>query len=69
MRRTNEYGIMFDKCFFLSFKPPSGYQSANFSDDLLETFANDAVSKKSGKQVWCIKLPDGVRMQDENGGS
>ncbi|PWN37487.1 uncharacterized protein FA14DRAFT_152868 [Meira miltonrushii] len=43
-----------------AFKPPSGYQSASFSDDLLETFANDAVSKKSGKQVWCIKLPDGI---------
>lgn len=43
-----------------AFEAPSGYEPASFSSDVLSTFSADRFGKKARKELWCIKIPDGI---------
>lgn len=45
------------------FQPPKGYIPSSFSPEIMTTFGRDALKNDTEKQLWIIKVPDGVSTQ------
>jgi hypothetical protein len=49
-----------DKLARCSYKAPKGYVPSSLSEDLLSCFGADSLGGQTRKELWCIKIPDGI---------